>query len=492
MSTPPNKRNERLAARKASIENAQAARRQQREMAEDQADNIELPVVETTPQPEDVAAQPVDSHTEPVATPEPQVVSMATPEQSLEPETAAEPAAIVPIAIPEEDAPQGAITLAPEAQEMAEADLSLEIVPASEAPALPEVVPPAASVPEAPAAIAAAAQTNTPATPTRAGTGTSKNLAASASTGGKTISRPISSATKRPTRPVTTTGAQRPGTPGASKTPSRPIAAATRPGASAGVTKNPAQPAAKSTSRPAASAGATTGAGLAQAAAAAEAAAIPMTKRDQRRESRREQLAQVQHVRRQRLQAAKRRRYTRNALIVVMVAVLVLLIGLLIHRLVTPAPAPRPTYGSGMTCDPKVQTGLRYNLNVQIIVNGTAEPVPANVGIEKSCLYWLHTRDASGVIAVESPPGHTYELGDFFYVWSQTPNDSIAAGKPQLTATKFFGKPIDKQHPLTVYVDGKQYRGDPDELVLQDRENIWLEYGKPLVTPTPFDFTNSK
>lgn len=153
------------------------------------------------------------------------------------------------------------------------------------------------------------------------------------------------------------------------------------------------------------------------------------------------------------------------------------------------------SYGSGITCGAE-DTAVHYHANLQISVNGKNEPLPALIGFgtdasSNECLYWLHTHTPDGVIHIEAPTSaatRQFTLGDFFAIWALTPTNSIAAGPPQLTATSFFGLPIDAQHPLTIYVDGKQFTGDPNTIVLTTHENIWMEYGLPLVAPTPYQW----
>ena len=36
-----------------------------------------------------------------------------------------------------------------------------------------------------------------------------------------------------------------------------------------------------------------------------------------------------------------------------------------------------------------------------------------------TCMYWLHTRAADGLIEVQSPVPRQFTLGDFFAIWNQ-------------------------------------------------------------------------
>lgn len=193
-------------------------------------------------------------------------------------------------------------------------------------------------------------------------------------------------------------------------------------------------------------------------------------------------------------------RYSAIAAIVLGFILIAVLVGIAIHN-ATPVhhtpPAKHTTaqmYGQGIACEPMEEAAVHYHANLQIIVNGQNEALPANIGFSPdptnaTCLYWLHTHDTSGIIHIEAPAGSAdrkFVLGDFFAVWSQTPDNSIAAGAPDLTTTDFFGHPIDAAHPLHVFVNGKPYTGDPNLIVLSPHVNIWLEYGKQIVTPTNY------
>ncbi len=362
--------------------------------------------------------------------------------------------------------------------------------PAAEAPASvpqPEVVaptpvrvtapPPARPTPAAPKA---------PTQPSIAGAGTPS----------KPPTRPLggagaqASASKSPTRPTTTTAKPV----GGGKTPTRPTlsgSGATRATTPASTTKVPSRPLAAAS---AATAAAAATRGAARPTPAQEAEERYVTKRDLRRDARKAELARVQTLRRQRIQAAKRRVLLIRAAIIGGIIIVALLLGLLIHNLTAPV-APAHTlpvgpngyvYGSNISCGSEM-VATHYHANVQIVVDGKVQPIPADVGIPSSdCLYWLHTHDATGVIHIEAPADQAkraFYLGDLLAIWHKTPSNTIAAGPPELNANYFFGKPINKQHPLTVYVDGKVYTGDPDQIVLKAHENVWLEYGTPQVTP---------
>ena len=497
MSTPDNKRDARREARLAAMQARQAERRipKDEDVAPQATEEIEEPamlaavppvespaVVEETPIAAEMAATPF------VPDPSPTVMQAAdAPVAEVEVADAMTDAGVSETLDPAAEEPVTIAAAPPE-----EAPPVVEVAPLpAKAPATPRPTPPVAR--PTPAAIPAAKSSGTPIskTPTRPTTGAAKTTPPTATPKPAPIaarSADVVGASKTPTR-STATGA------GATKAPSSPavakapIAAAktpTRPGANVGHS-------AASNAAPRGVAGRAT-----PPTEAAEERYI--TKRDTRRAARIADLARVQTARRQRIQRAKRQAMLIRAAIIAGAIILALLIGLLIHNLTTPtAPAhPQPVgphgyvYGSNISCGSEM-VATHYHANLQIVIDGALQPVPAEVGIPNGqCLYWLHTHDTSGVIHIEAPAdqaNRTFYLGDLFAIWEKTPQNSIAAGAPELDAKYFFGKPIDKQHPLTAYVDGKVYTGDPNQIVLKAHENIWLEYGVKQVTPTSYDFT---
>jgi hypothetical protein len=120
---------------------------------------------------------------------------------------------------------------------------------------------------------------------------------------------------------------------------------------------------------------------------------------------------------------------------------------------------------------------------VTIFVNGLPRQVPAGVGIPGShqqttsqgtvlaggtCLYWLHTHAADGIIHVESPIHRIYTLGNFFDEWGQPLGPSVLG--------PYKG-------PVVAIYNGKLYKGNPRDVPLNAHAQIQLEVGKPLIAP---------
>lgn len=136
----------------------------------------------------------------------------------------------------------------------------------------------------------------------------------------------------------------------------------------------------------------------------------------------------------------------------------------------------------GISCDTAEGTVYHVHSHLALFVNGKQIAIPQYIGIVPSaigtpCLYWLHTHDAEGIIHVESPEvsspnGGPFTLGMFFDVWGQTLDANNVAS--------FAG-------PVTAYVNGAKFDGDPRTIVLGPHQLITLEIGTP-VTPSNYTF----
>jgi hypothetical protein len=145
----------------------------------------------------------------------------------------------------------------------------------------------------------------------------------------------------------------------------------------------------------------------------------------------------------------------------------------------------------GVQCNTQEQVAYHIHTHLAVYVNGALRPISPGIGTvapapqqtangvfdeASSCYYWLHVHAQDGVIHVESPTNTKYTLGQFFAIWGQ-PLSKTQVGP----AT---GK-------LTVYVNGKQYTGDPAAITLTSREDIQIDVGTP-VPPKSVDWSQSQ
>jgi hypothetical protein len=122
-------------------------------------------------------------------------------------------------------------------------------------------------------------------------------------------------------------------------------------------------------------------------------------------------------------------------------------------------------------------------------VNGKEREVPEGIGITPprneqqsaqgpfvvsgSCFYWLHSHTADGIIHIESPVQRTFTLGNYFDIWKQP------LGRDQVGPAK---------GPVTAYVNGRRFSGDPRSIPLTAHALIQLDVGTPAPAPARFSF----
>ncbi|HEU5349688.1 MAG TPA: hypothetical protein VFU63_13835 [Ktedonobacterales bacterium] len=228
------------------------------------------------------------------------------------------------------------------------------------------------------------------------------------------------------------------------------------------------------------------------------------TKRDQRRNARREQLHQRQLERQRARQRQIRNQRLRLGAIVGGVILVVALIAVL---LVTSRQAPsspgsvrlHPANGqvvAGMECTNSEQLVFHIHSYLEIYADGKPVTVPPGVGIVapagsgesalgsdglKTCIYPLHVHDTEpNVVHIESPIKKTYTLGNFFEIWGQP-----------LSATQVMGHKADSSHTLVFEVfdaSGKrtQVTSDPRSIALAEHETVVILYNSPDVQAKPF------
>ncbi|MCL4544989.1 MAG: hypothetical protein M1118_10405 [Chloroflexi bacterium] len=156
----------------------------------------------------------------------------------------------------------------------------------------------------------------------------------------------------------------------------------------------------------------------------------------------------------------------------------------------TPAARTATSLGSvdGIACDTSEFGTFHVHSHLAIFVNGVSQTVPYGIGIKPplsvqqtpdgpfvsggSCLFWLHTHAPDGVIHIESPVQRSFTLGEFFDIWGQ-PLSSTQVGSAH--------------GPVTVYVNGQRYPGDPRSVPLSAHTVVQLDVAKD-VPPQPYSF----
>lgn len=221
------------------------------------------------------------------------------------------------------------------------------------------------------------------------------------------------------------------------------------------------------------------------------------TKRDQRRDTRREQFQQRQADRKRARERQIRTQRIRRYSIIAGGVLLTALVAFFVVNAVIAANQPHqhgqyttPATGEareGLSCLTSEGATQHFHVYLAIYANGQQVQVPGNTGIVQQgtsgCLYPLHIHSDAGdenILHIESPTNDTYTLGQFYAIWGQT-----------LTRTQTGDYKADATHKLifeTVDDKGKvtTVTGDPWNIKLTAHETIYVLYNSPDVKPAPF------
>lgn len=132
---------------------------------------------------------------------------------------------------------------------------------------------------------------------------------------------------------------------------------------------------------------------------------------------------------------------------------------------------------AGIPCGPE-SGRFHGHAHLALFVNGKQIQIPAGIGAvqlskNSGCFYWIHTHDATGIIHLEAPrstmpDGGRFRLGILFKIWG------MPLGRNRVGP--FIG-------PVSAYINGTRYSGDPRNIWLHEGRNITLELGQPHRVP---------
>jgi hypothetical protein len=151
------------------------------------------------------------------------------------------------------------------------------------------------------------------------------------------------------------------------------------------------------------------------------------------------------------------------------------------------------TRKAGLTPETHEFVFLHIHAHLDVYVNGNPVVVPAGIGIRiddpavkrfaaqdgstgyggisppcvQSCISPLHTHFDDGVLHTEAKQNQFNNLGQFFTEWKVRLNPRCVGG---------YCKPA---APITVYVNGGPYSGDPRGIQLEDKREIAIVIGAP-------------
>jgi hypothetical protein len=142
----------------------------------------------------------------------------------------------------------------------------------------------------------------------------------------------------------------------------------------------------------------------------------------------------------------------------------------------------------GMECSARETLLFHIHAHLAVFVDGRRRTIPRAIGIPRPreitssdqgpfvvgdrCYYRMHSHTADGVIHIESPVQRTYTLGDYFDIWRQP----LGPGQ------------VGPAHgPVTVYINGRRFRGDPRTAPLTAQALVQVDVGAE-VPPQGFTF----
>ena len=142
----------------------------------------------------------------------------------------------------------------------------------------------------------------------------------------------------------------------------------------------------------------------------------------------------------------------------------------------------------GIQCQRLAQLAYTAYAHLQVYVDGHPRALPGGVGLvdqsptptehglfygASACMYWLHTRAADGLIEAQSPVPRRFTLGQLFAIWNQP------LSRRQVATAR---------GPVTAYVNGKRWRGNPGAIPLTNQAAIQLAVGSPVPAPKAVDW----
>ena len=160
-----------------------------------------------------------------------------------------------------------------------------------------------------------------------------------------------------------------------------------------------------------------------------------------------------------------------------------------------PAPADpmKLAEKAGLTPETHEFLLLHVHAHLDVFVNGRPVTVPAGIGIEihdpavhhakqkdgsiawgfidppcaQRCISPLHTHDVYGILHTEAKKNQFNNLGEFFTEWNVRLDKKCVGG---------YCKPA---APISIYVDGNAYAGNPRQIELENLREIAIVIGTP-------------
>ncbi len=117
-----------------------------------------------------------------------------------------------------------------------------------------------------------------------------------------------------------------------------------------------------------------------------------------------------------------------------------------------------------LLCTTDMATQYHIHPELKIIINGVEISIPANLGIQPTCMTSIHTHGEPGVIHVEAPVAKDFTLGDFFAVW-----------KKDFSKDKILDSSLTATTEIVVTVNGEKV-DTYENTILRDKDKIVISY----------------
>lgn len=124
----------------------------------------------------------------------------------------------------------------------------------------------------------------------------------------------------------------------------------------------------------------------------------------------------------------------------------------------------------GIPCETQEYSTFHVHAHLDVFVNDQHVGVPALIGIQNTCLYWLHTHTPDGVIHIESPKERDFTIGEFLDIW------------------KSKGQALPTENP-EIFINGNLISTKLNDTVMNAHDEIVLAYGNvPQNVPAFYNF----
>lgn len=117
-----------------------------------------------------------------------------------------------------------------------------------------------------------------------------------------------------------------------------------------------------------------------------------------------------------------------------------------------------------LLCTTDMATTYHIHPELSIVIDGVEVPIPANIGIQPTCMTSIHTHEGGGVIHVESPVQKEFTLGDFFAVWQK-----------EFSKDQILDRVATDTTEIVVSVNGERV-DTYENTILKDKDKITILY----------------